>query len=92
MEWKMRAKNEQFVSIAGLKQVYEPEHLGFGKATKHPCQDCHFCQCCSDARCHACRNREKPGGQGCRPKLSIREQIAFYDEVNRRDHDPQACS
>jgi hypothetical protein len=91
MEWKL-VKNRQFVSVAGLKQVYEPVHEGSDTASKYPCKDCHFCQHCSDARCHACRDSKRSGGRGCGPKLSIREQIAVYEEINRHGHDPRACS
>lgn len=50
---------------------------------KHSCPDCHFCQLCSDSRCHACRS-EKSGG-GCFRKMSFSEQICLYDEVNLND-------
>ena len=49
---------------------------------KHACPDCHFCQLCSDARCHSCRN-EKPAGR-C-PKMSFSEQIRLYNEINAKD-------
>ncbi|MFZ3209757.1 MAG: hypothetical protein WA140_13155 [Geobacteraceae bacterium] len=45
---------------------------------KHPCPDCHFCQWCSDDRCRLCR-----GERVCRRKLSLQEQIALYEAVNR---------
>lgn len=46
---------------------------------KHPCPDCTFCQWCSDDRCRLCR-----GGHACHgKKLSLAEQIALYDEINR---------
>jgi hypothetical protein len=47
---------------------------------KHPCADCTFCQWCSDDRCALCRDT----GKGCGRKLSIAEQIALYEEVNRK--------
>jgi hypothetical protein len=46
---------------------------------KHPCPDCDFCQWCSDDRCRLCLDRECK-----RRKLSLREQIAFYEAVNDR--------
>ncbi|HPX61122.1 MAG TPA: hypothetical protein PLN25_05055 [Deltaproteobacteria bacterium] len=46
---------------------------------KHPCPDCTFCQWCSDDRCRLCLNRAKC----CRKKLSIEEQIALYDDLNK---------
>jgi hypothetical protein len=47
---------------------------------KHPCPDCQFCQWCGDDRCHLCR------GKTCRhgKKLSLAEQIARFEEVNRQ--------
>lgn len=45
---------------------------------KHPCPDCTFCQWCSDDRCALCLRKDC-----CKKKLSIAEQIALYDEINR---------
>gem|GEM_PF-1639576 len=46
---------------------------------KHPCLDCFSCQWCSDKRCHICLS------QTCcrRSKLSISEQIAMFETLNR---------
>jgi len=49
-------------------------------AKKHPCPDCRQCQWCSDDRCRLCLR----AGTGCRKKLSMAEQIALYEEINRR--------
>jgi hypothetical protein len=46
---------------------------------KQPCPDCSFCQWCSDDRCHLCLGDGKP----CRKKLSMEEQIALYESLNR---------
>lgn len=46
---------------------------------KHPCPDCRQCQWCSDDRCRLCL---KSGA--CRKKLSMAEQIALYERINRR--------
>ena len=46
---------------------------------KHPCPDCSFCQWCPDSRCAACLRHSHP----CRRKLSMAEQIARYEQVNR---------
>ncbi|HAA05753.1 MAG TPA: hypothetical protein DCE18_20645 [Syntrophobacteraceae bacterium] len=55
--------------------------------SKHPCADCHCCQFCSDARCHACR--AAAGGREDAPaKLSIREQIDCYNRINRKASAP----
>ena len=48
---------------------------------KHPCPDCRFCQWCGDDRCALCRGRGGAKGR----KLSLAEQIALYEEVNRRE-------
>lgn len=53
-----------------------------GLPRKHPCPDCHFCQLCSDSRCHSCRSQKTRGD--C-PKLSLSEQIRLYDEINAND-------
>jgi len=44
---------------------------------KHPCPDCRQCQWCSDDRCRLCLKA------GCRKKLSMAEQIALFEELNR---------
>ncbi len=46
---------------------------------KHPCPDCNSCQWCSDDRCRLCL----PSDQACRKKMSMAEQIARYEELNR---------
>jgi hypothetical protein len=49
------------------------------RAKKHPCPDCRQCQWCSDDRCRLCLR----SGTGCRKKLSMAEQIALYEEINK---------
>jgi len=51
------------------------------EAKKHPCPDCTFCQWCSDDRCALCLRTDSC----CRKKLSVVEQIALYDEINRKN-------
>ncbi len=46
---------------------------------KHPCPDCRFCQWCPESRCAACLQHHEPG----RRKLSMAEQIACYEQINR---------
>ncbi|WP_281184485.1 hypothetical protein [Trichlorobacter lovleyi] len=48
-------------------------------ARKHPCPDCRFCQWCSDERCSLCLRKDC-----CRKQLSLQEQIALYEELNRK--------
>lgn len=49
---------------------------------KHPCPDCQMCQWCSDERCRLCLK-----GTCCRKPLSLAEQIARYDALNRQDEE-----
>ena len=78
--------NHCFVTVAGFKQVYEPGLHQAEDCKKHPCADCHFCQCCSDSRCHSCRAEKQPIKRPPNKKLSIQEQIALYDRINRPAH------
>jgi hypothetical protein len=55
--------------------------------TKHPCPDCHHCQWCSDDRCRLCLASEK----GCRKKLSMAEQIALFERINRIEPELDPC-
>jgi hypothetical protein len=42
-----------FVRMKGVEGlVYVPEDTGGSK--KHPCDDCYYCQWCSDNRCELC--------------------------------------
>ena len=45
---------------------------------KHPCPDCRACQWCSEERCRMCLKAST-----CRKKLSMAEQIALYESLNR---------
>jgi hypothetical protein len=47
---------------------------------KHPCPDCRACQWCGDDRCRLCRRPAAAGGR----KLTMAEQIARYESLNRR--------
>jgi len=64
--------------------VYDPFHKEKerGLEKKHNCVDCLFCQMCAESRCNLCRNRKK---QECKTerRLSLREQIKLYDELNK---------
>jgi hypothetical protein len=43
-----------FVAVPGLNgKVYVPEKQ-HESLKKHPCQDCYYCQLCSDDRCRVC--------------------------------------
>lgn len=78
-----------FVELGGLSRVYVPGCGSGASRRKHPCPDCHFCQDCSDARCHACRRDRTQSLDGwCPRKLSLREQVALYEALNRSDADP----
>lgn len=47
---------------------------------KNPCPDCRCCQWCSDDRCRLCLAEKRP-----RRKLSLEEQIALYESVNKEN-------
>ena len=49
---------------------------------KHPCPDCHACQWCSEERCRICL---KAGS--CRKKMTMAEQVALYEQLNRKPVD-----
>lgn len=55
---------------------------------KHPCPDCKMCQWCSDDRCRLCLR----SGTACKRKLSMSEQIALYDALNKKSADSKASS
>jgi hypothetical protein len=52
---------------------------------KHPCPDCQHCQWCSDDRCRLCLR----SAGGCRKKLSMQEQIALYEKLNKNCDPPR---
>jgi hypothetical protein len=47
---------------------------------KKRCPDCHYCQGCSQDRCRLCRSTKKASPK----KLSMAEQIALYERLNRK--------
>jgi hypothetical protein len=53
------------------------------KEKKHPCPDCKMCQWCSDDRCRICLRTD------CRKRLSIPEQIALYEKLNKEGSNQQ---
>ncbi|MEJ2197597.1 MAG: hypothetical protein P8X54_03400 [Desulfuromonadales bacterium] len=55
---------------------------------KHPCPDCRQCQWCSEDRCRLCLR----SSGGCRKKLSMAEQIALFESINRTDSQDPADS
>lgn len=50
---------------------------------KHPCPDCKQCQQCSPARCHLCRGQGANAAERRFSGLSMTEQIALFEAVNR---------
>jgi hypothetical protein len=50
---------------------------------KHACPDCRECQNCSLARCHLCRGQGADQGERRFAGLSMAEQIALFEAVNR---------
>ena len=55
---------------------------------KHPCPDCRQCQWCSEDRCRLCLR----SSSSCRKKLSMDEQIALFESINRTDSQDPADS
>jgi hypothetical protein len=84
MEASVPICENRFRSMAGVQRVFDPACPQPDAVKKHPCLDCHFCQGCSESRCQACRGgKNRCQGRPAR-KLSIREQICLYEEINRR--------
>ena len=50
---------------------------------KHPCPDCRACQGCSPTRCHLCRGQGGDAAQRRFEGLSLAEQCALFEAVNR---------
>ncbi|MEZ4601492.1 MAG: hypothetical protein R2940_17015 [Syntrophotaleaceae bacterium] len=55
---------------------------------KHPCPDCRQCQWCPDTRCAMCLRTTG----SCRKKMSIAEQIALYEKINREYNEKKSHS
>ena len=53
------------------------------RAKKHPCPDCRECQNCSPSRCHLCRGQGAGEAERRFTGLSMAEQIALFEAVNR---------
>lgn len=75
--------NEKFRTVAGLGLLFDPSCLQSGTGKKHQCADCHFCQGCSESRCHTCRSSRTRAQGLTGSKLSLREQICLYEAINR---------
>lgn len=50
---------------------------------KHACPDCKQCQQCSPTRCHLCRGQGADQAERRFSGLSMAEQIALFESVNR---------
>lgn len=50
---------------------------------KHACPDCRECQHCSPARCHLCRGQGAEEAERRFAGLSMAQQIALFEAVNR---------
>ena len=57
---------------------------------KHACPDCHECQNCSPSRCHLCRGQGADKAQRRFAGLSMAQQIALFEAVNRGEL-PEGC-
>ncbi|MCB2192414.1 MAG: hypothetical protein KQI62_12670 [Deltaproteobacteria bacterium] len=65
------------------------------ESKKYPCPDCRSCQGCSPTRCNLCRGQGAEDAERRFAGLSIAEQCALYEAVNRGEapegeyHDPK---
>ncbi|CAO0821308.1 hypothetical protein DFAR_2230005 [Desulfarculales bacterium] len=50
---------------------------------KHACSDCRECQSCSPSRCHLCRGHRANEAECRFAELSMAQQIAPFEVVNR---------
>lgn len=50
---------------------------------KHACPDCRKCQNCAPSRCHLCRGQGAGEAERRFAGLSMAEQIALFEAVNR---------
>jgi hypothetical protein len=72
---KARTKAGRLIAFEDLR----PLATGGPTKRRKPCPDCRYCQGCSQDRCRLCRAKKKPGAG----KLSLDEQIALYEKINR---------
>lgn len=73
-----------FVPLAGMNLVFEPGCKSGFSAKKYPCPDCFHCQACSESRCQSCKGGKNRKDGGKLKKLSLREQIRLFDEINAK--------
>lgn len=79
-----KEQDHGFVPLAGMKLVFEPGCKSGKSAKKHPCPDCFHCQACSESRCQSCKGGTHRVDSCNWKKLSIREQIRLFDEINAK--------
>ena len=84
MEAQQPLNDRRFKPLSGLKLVFDPCIEARESVKKHACPDCHFCQFCSDSRCHSCLGKVYRTGPSLKRKMSICEQIRLFDEINTR--------
>lgn len=53
------------------------------KQRKHTCPDCKQCQQCSETRCQLCRGQGADAAERRFTGLSMAQQIALFEAVNR---------
>ena len=85
----MAVRTKERVDLCGCRSK-EAGSTGSGEKSrpqkKHPCPDCTFCQWCGDDRCSLCLRKTD-----CRSKkLSMEQQIALFDELNRKNADARS--
>lgn len=57
---------------------------------KHARSDCRQCQNCAPSRCHLCRGQGVDESERCFAGLSMAQQIALFEAVNRGE-EPEGC-
>jgi hypothetical protein len=60
------------------------------QSKKHACTDCRTCQNCAPSRCHLCRGQGAGEAERRFAGLSMAEQIALFEAVNRGEV-PEGC-
>jgi len=58
---------------------------------RHACLDCRQCQGCAETRCRVCRGQGAEQAEPHLAGLSMAEQIALYESLNREPAEACAC-
>jgi hypothetical protein len=72
----IKAEQNDSLNLEPCSSYLEPPAL----IRRRRCTDCLYCQFCSQDRCRLCWASKKKAPQ----KLSMAEQIALYDRINKK--------